>query len=193
MIISLLFFMSGNFQAVAKEENFSSILAAPVDSALMRVTKKPFGIMVSAQNSPVQPERFSGYHTGVDFEILPGGEDKEIPVSAICTGTLLYKNQVEGYGGTVVQKCKINGQDATVLYGHLDLLSVSSRAGDAIRAGDKIAVLGKGYSQETDGERKHLHLGIHKGYKMDLRGYVNTSEELNEWRDATKYIAPWSQ
>ena len=33
-----------------------------------RITKKPFGIFITTQNSPVQPERFSGYHTGVDVE-----------------------------------------------------------------------------------------------------------------------------
>jgi hypothetical protein len=36
---------------------------APLDRASGRVTKKPFGIFVTPQNSPVQPERFRGFHT----------------------------------------------------------------------------------------------------------------------------------
>jgi len=41
--------------------------------------------------------------------------------------------------------------------------------------------LGKGYSDETDGERKHLHFAIHKGTKIDVRGYVQTKGELQDW------------
>src|SRR5438105_13240780 len=39
----------------------------PLENAQTRVTKKFFGTKVSPGNSPVTPERFSGYHTGVDF------------------------------------------------------------------------------------------------------------------------------
>lgn len=35
-----------------------------------RITKKPFGVFVTPQNSPVNPERFRGYHTGTDFEVF---------------------------------------------------------------------------------------------------------------------------
>lgn len=35
-----------------------------------------------------------------------------------------------------------------------------------------MANLGNGYSSDTDGERKHLHLGIHLGEVVDIRGYV---------------------
>jgi hypothetical protein len=30
--------------------------------------KKPFGIYITPENSPVQPENFTGYHTGIDVE-----------------------------------------------------------------------------------------------------------------------------
>src|SRR5438105_4096773 len=43
-------------------------LTPPIGNSLSRVTKKPFGIYITPQNSPVQPEKFKGYHTGVDFE-----------------------------------------------------------------------------------------------------------------------------
>ncbi|KKQ38871.1 MAG: Exopolysaccharide biosynthesis protein, sugar transferase domain protein [Candidatus Moranbacteria bacterium GW2011_GWC2_37_73] len=40
----------------------------PLDNALSRITKKPFGIYVNPKNSPVNPERFTGYHSAVDLE-----------------------------------------------------------------------------------------------------------------------------
>ncbi len=172
-----------------KSSAASFILIAPISSATKRVTKKPFGLKVSPNNSPVKPEKFSGYHTGVDFEILPGEESQEVSISAVCSGNLIYKNYVNGYGGVAIQSCKIANQAVTVLYGHLKLASILGKLNTNIKAGDKIAVLGKGYSSETSGERKHLHLGIHKGTKIDLRGYVNAKPELNNWLDAMKYLS----
>lgn len=70
----------------------------PLEKYEERVTKKPFGIHITKTNSPVSPERFSGYHSGVDFEILPGEEDTDVEVRAICTGPLVMKKRATGYG-----------------------------------------------------------------------------------------------
>ncbi|MFA5131131.1 MAG: M23 family metallopeptidase [Patescibacteria group bacterium] len=175
-------------QKVAVATTTKSSLALPISSAAERITRKPFGIKVSPQNSPVQPEKFSGYHTGVDFEILPGEENSDVPISTICAGTLIYKNYVNGYGGVAIQKCTINQEVVTVLYGHLKLASITNRVGDELPVSQKIAVLGKAYSQETDGERKHLHLSIHRGSAVELRGYVPTAAELSAWIDAQKIL-----
>ncbi|MCL5774898.1 MAG: hypothetical protein M1333_01655, partial [Patescibacteria group bacterium] len=59
-----------------------TLLFPPLDKALERVTKKPFGIKISPQNSPVSPERFSGFHTGVDFETFPDEQDTGVSVYA---------------------------------------------------------------------------------------------------------------
>jgi murein DD-endopeptidase MepM/ murein hydrolase activator NlpD len=163
-------------------------LTAPLADAAGRVTKKPFGIKVSPTDSPVQPEKFSGFHTGVDFEIKAGEENADVPVVAACDGTAVYRNYVSGYGGVFVQSCKLDGQDVTVLYGHLRLASIGKKVGSAVKAGEQLGVLGKGYSTETDGERKHLHLGIHKGKAVNLKGYVQTQAELGGWLDAQKYL-----
>src|SRR5947209_4518700 len=56
----------------------ASTLHEPVVGFLSRVTKKPFGIYVNPANSPVQPERFSGYHTGADAEY--GEVSADVPV-----------------------------------------------------------------------------------------------------------------
>jgi hypothetical protein len=68
-----------------------------------------------------------------------------------------------------------------VLYGHLSLAKSLAVINQTYDGGDNIAVLGQGFSAETDGERKHLHLGIHKGSAIDYRGYVSSSSMLDGW------------
>ena len=155
--------------------------AAPLENAAERVTKKPFGIKITPQDSPVSPERFSGYHTGVDFEIFPGEEDSRVEVHAICDGPLAVKRDLNGYGGVMVQQCTYGNQEVTVVYGHLKLESISAEPGETLEKGQMIALLGRGFSDETDGERKHLHLGIHKGKEISFLGYVQSEKELSAW------------
>jgi murein DD-endopeptidase MepM/ murein hydrolase activator NlpD len=162
----------------------SGQISEPIDNALNRVTKKPFGIKVSPNNSPVSPEKFSGYHTGTDFETLPAEQDSDVKIYAVCTGPLLLKKYASGYGGVAVQQCNIEGSDVTVIYGHLKLDSISVETAQNLTSGELIGILGKGYSTETDGERKHLHLGVHKGKTISLLGYVQNKAQLDGWIDA---------
>jgi len=163
-----------------------NILNIPLVNAAERITKKPFGIYITPQNSPVQPERFRGFHTGTDFEILPGEENSDVSVLAICDGKIIYKNYVNGYGGVIIQSCTLIGESATVLYGHISLAESPVQINTELKKGDRIAVLGQGFSQETNGERKHLHLGIHKGIAIELRGYVQSQNQLSAWLDFQK-------
>ena len=153
----------------------------PLEKASTRTTKKPFGIFVSPAHSPVTPEKFTGYHTGLDFETTPEEQLLEIDVRAICDGQVAVKKYASGYGGVLVQRCTFNGQDVTVIYGHLNLASIQVAVSAVLHRGDVIGALGKGYSTETDGERKHLHLGIHKGAAVDIRGYVPRASDLMLW------------
>jgi len=148
-----------------------------------RITKKEFGTYVEPGNSPVSPEVFKGYHTAIDFETFKDEQDVEVPVYAICNGPLVVNRWAQGYGGVIVQSCKINGMDVTVVYGHLDLSSVPLK--DNFKFGEFLGYLGDAYSYETDNERKHLHLGIHKGSEINLLGYVQDPTELENW------INPW--
>lgn len=145
-----------------------------------RVMKKPFGIRIDPALSPVQPERFSGFHTGADFEVMPGEEEEAITIPAICSGEVSLARTVNGYGGTLVQRCTIGNEEVTVLYGHLDASSLPS-AGSNLPQGSAVGRLGKGYSSETDGERPHLHLAIHRGTAIELRGYVQLEADLTAW------------
>lgn len=155
----------------------------PISDALTRVTKKPFGLYVSPGNSPVSPEKFTGYHTGVDFETTALEQDSEIPIYAICRGPLQLKKTATGYGGIAVQSCRIKEEFVTIIYGHLKLDSINIPLNSMLNQGQVIGILGRGYSPETAGERKHLHLGIHKGQAVDLLGYVPTKDELSQWID----------
>lgn len=161
---------------------------APLDRVSERVTKKFFGTYVTPKSSPVQPERFSGYHTGVDFETFAEERGVDVVVHAICTGPLVMKRFAMGYGGIMVQRCGLDGKPVTVLYGHLRLSSITAAVGKEIKAGDSFAVLGAGYSHETDGERKHLHVGVHYGKVVDVHGYVSSSGELSAWSDVLGLI-----
>ena len=160
----------------------------PVADAKNRITKKMFALFISPQNSPVSPEKFTGYHTGTDFEIFSGEENKDVSVYALCGGRLVLKKYATGYGGVVVQECTLDNQEITVIYGHLKLASIVSVEGAVLKRGDMLGILGKGYSTETDGERKHLHLGIHKGVIVNILGYVQKSSELSSWLDPAKFL-----
>lgn len=169
-------------------DNIFSDFGAPLEKASERVIKKPFGIYVTPANSPLQPEKFQGYHTGTDFEIFPEELNIDIPVKAVCSGKLLLKKYASGYGGVAVESCELENNPITVIYGHLKLSSILSKEEDAVNTGDTIGILGNGNSVETDGERKHLHLGFRKGKIVDIRGYASSESDLSNWLDPCNYV-----
>ncbi|MDD4628787.1 MAG: M23 family metallopeptidase [Candidatus Peribacteraceae bacterium] len=160
------------------------VLAFPLPQSENRITKKPFGIFITPATSPVRPERFTGYHTGTDFEIFPDEQNTDVQVAAVCEGKVRFTGWVKGYGGVLIQDCTYQGKTVTVLYGHLKISSVSQSAGDVLSAGTAIGLLGEGSGTETDGERKHLHLSVHRGSAIEYRGYVSSSPELDQWINA---------
>ncbi len=160
----------------------------PLNRASERTTKKKFGTYISPANSPVQPERFQGYHTGVDFEAFPDELSSAVKVYTVCSGPLVLKEYTSGYGGVVVQKCQLEGSSITVVYGHLNINSVTFGIDENIAGGKVLGELGANHSPETDGERKHLHLGFHSGETINLLGYVNSEQELSEWIDPCLYV-----
>ena len=161
---------------------------SPIADGLKRISKKPFGLYITPKTSPVQPERFTGYHAGADFETFSNEAAKEIEIKAICDGTVIYKSRVAGYGGVMVEACNFDKNPVTVLYGHLNLSETQVSVGQSISAGEILAPLGNGFSTYTDGERKHLHLSIYKGSHVELRGYVQNQNELNIWYNPADLI-----
>lgn len=166
--------------AIATAPEATLTLDEPVADFKTRITKKPFGLFVEPNNSPVQPEKFSGYHTGVDVEY--GDVKEEVPVKTIADGKIIHAGTAQGYGGVVAIQYEIDNQAIVAIYGHLDPAALPD-AGTTVKAGDTIGRLGDGFTPETDGERKHLHLSLHKGTTLNIRGYVQNQSELSDWLD----------
>ncbi len=157
----------------------------PLPNAAHRAKPLSFGLHVTPdpETNPIDPpERFSGFHAAQDFEVSAGEVDGDVPAYAICSGKVIFSGIVEGYGGLLVHRCKIDGEHVTVLYGHLALKGMA-KEGKSVRSGQTVGLLAPARSYESGMNRKHLHLGIHKGKNLDVRGYVQTEEELSTYID----------
>ena len=157
----------------------------PLPNSMERATPLSFGMYVTPtpeQNPINPPERFSGYHAALDYEVSDGEVDGDVPVYAICKGEVLFSGYVNGYGGTVVHRCKLDGEHVTVLYGHLDLSGLPEE-GDVVHGGQTIGLLAAPRSRGSGFTRKHLHLGIHKGRRLTFAGYVDSEEALQNYLD----------
>lgn len=165
-------------------ESFEPVLVRLTE----RVVKKPFGVLISPQNSPIENERFSGYHTAIDVEVFNDELERDVLVKALCGGVLRQKQYAKGYGGVAVQECLLKDEPVTIIYGHLNLQSIGVAQGEYLTPGDTVGLLGAHKSSETDGERKHLHLGIRKGRTIDIRGYVPSLSQLSQWIDPQEHL-----
>lgn len=157
----------------------------PLPRTDWRETPLHFGLHVTpdpATNPIDPPERFTGFHVATDFEIFAREKNEDIPVRAVCDGDIVFAGFSEGYGGLVTQWCTLDGEDVTVIYGHLAVDSLPEK-GTAMKTGQSLGILGAARSTDTDGSRKHLHLGIAKGHSSEVRGYVQSEEELDLFID----------
>lgn len=118
-------------------------ISYPIGNYETGILLKPFGLYVTSENSPVQPERFKGYHLGVDVEAPKNVED--VWVYAVADGEVLTVKTVNGYGGVIQIQYLLNDEVYTALYGHLDIGSALVSSGDKVSKGDKLAILGEGY------------------------------------------------
>jgi len=162
-----------------------SNLTEPVADFRARVTKKPFGIYINPQNSTISPERFTGYHTGADAEYQDISAD--VPVFAVTDGTVVLSRTASGYGGVIMLEITLDSAKHTVLYGHIRPSSLP-KVGQKVTKGDQIALLGTGYSTETDNERRHLHFAILADKSLNIKGYVSTKSQLSAWLDPLNYF-----
>lgn len=165
-------------------------LEDPLPKASMRATPLSFGLHVtpnSEQNPIDPPERFTGYHTGVDYEVTTEELEDEVPVFTICKGKVAYSGFASGYGGVLIQYCRLAGAPVTVLYGHLSLDGLPSK-GTMLQSGNRIGALASAKSEESGGNRKHLHLGIHRGSEIKFLGYVQREDDLTEFLNPILYL-----
>jgi hypothetical protein len=143
----------------------------PVEEYGERRIMKSFGEYIE--------DRFTGYHVGDDIEFVDVTGD--VPVVAIADGVVQYAKQTPGYGGLVVLEHEIGDEQIHALYGHLDLGSSALAVGDLVQVGQFLANLGEHESEETDGERKHLHFALYSGEGLRLHGYVDTATDVHDW------------
>lgn len=170
--------------SVVQTERFK----APLPDYPLRVTKKTFGTYVEPGNSPVSPEKFTGFHSAIDLETFENEQNTEVPFTAICDGKLSLKRMAQGYGGVVAQHCTLNGSPVLVVYGHISLRSVPFSIGDEIKTGERIGILGE-VGLDTDNERKHLHLGIRQGNDLVISGYVRSQSSLSDFINPRTVLA----
>lgn len=157
----------------------------PISNYDQRITAKTFGQLITPEDAKKLPcgALFSGFHTGDDLETTPEEANQDIPVYSIADGKVLSVSHISGYGGMIVASYILGPQQVTAYYGHIDLASATIKPNEDVRAGEKLAILGKACSAETDFERKHLHFALHKGTGVDYRGYVSSASELSDWLD----------
>jgi len=133
------------------------------------------------------PTQYVGYHTAIDLEINPGEENQDVPVYAVTDGKITFAGPVTGYGGVIL--LDMANDSHTALYGHIRLSSLKVKTGDSVKAGQELAVLGKTFSAETGGERKHLHFGIYNGKGIYYRGYESSEAAVkSKWIDPSAYL-----
>jgi len=157
-------------------------LVPPVAGFAKAVKLKPFGIHITPESSPVQPERFTGFHTGADAE-LPA----DTPVVAVADGKVVRSGVTSGYGGLLAIEHQLKARRLVSIYGHLDPKSLTSNGAQVVQ-GEQIGVLGEAKSAQTDGERAHLHFGLSRAVGVDVRGYVTSQSELAAWADPLTLI-----
>ena len=184
--------------SVAPVEKVEAKIVPPMDNFNGRITLNPFGNQPSKMQIDesqytdlvcAQGKNYPGYHTGVDLELSPAERVKEISVYSISDGLVRQAGYVNGYGGLiVVEYDDINGQTYTAYYGHTDISTFTVKAGDKVKAGQKLAELAPACTNGNGNTRKHLHFGIHKGKEVVVAGYVNSKQELSNWVDPRDII-----
>lgn len=160
-------------------------LFEPVTHFKDRITKKTFGMYITPATSPVEHDKFSGFHTGVDAEFTD--TTGAVPVVAVADGVVVFSRWATGYGGVIVVKNARDDIPRYALYGHLNAATLLP-VGTHVTAGQRLGLLGDDHSEQTDGVRKHLHFSLYTGDVLDIRGYVPTKEDLANWADPLAFF-----
>jgi peptidoglycan LD-endopeptidase LytH len=106
-------------------------------------------------------------HEGLDIRCLQRdrrGEPTD-PVMAAADGTVVYINlkpSLSNYGKYVVVRHRVEGMELYSLYAHLGSVPEGLKAGQVVKAGDVVAVMGRS-SNTREGipkERAHVHFEL---------------------------------
>lgn len=167
----------------------------PIDKYFERQTVKGFGDFIDdnfykGKETLFPYNRFYGYHAAVDLETFSDEKKPDTPVYAVYSGIITYIGTLSGYGGVILEK--LDGQNATALYGHVRIASTHFKVGDQINSDTKpvfLVNLGNEFSSETSGERKHLHFAVHKDTDLYFYGHEPSLVVLNtQWYNPNDYL-----
>ncbi len=130
-------------------------------------------------------ERYQGIHAGEDW-VYDFGSSLGKPVYTIGHGQVLYA-EPWGWGGDkgtiIIRHVFADGRTIMSFYGHLDPPSVVLRAGDCVKRGDQIGLIG----QPTT--RPHLHFEIRSIFPdQPGPGYWSVDPTLAGWKAPSDYI-----
>jgi len=122
-------------------------------------------------------------HEGLDIRCLQRDRRGEPidPVLASAEGVVAYVNRQPGlsnYGNYIVLRHVLDGVEVHSLYAHLSAIRPGLKVGDAVRAGDRIATLGRTSNthQRITKDRAHCH------FEFDL--LINN--RFAHWHEARK-------
>jgi murein DD-endopeptidase MepM/ murein hydrolase activator NlpD len=117
-------------------------------------------------------------HEGLDIKCLQRDRKGEPidPVMATADGVVAYINDkpsLSNYGRYMVLLHRLGGMEIYSLYAHLSEIQNGLRAGRAVRAGEKIAVMGRTSNtrERISKERAHVHFELNLFY----------SDHFNTW------------
>src|SRR5580698_8948929 len=121
-------------------------------------------------------------HEGLDIRCLQRdkrGEPAD-PVMATADGTVAYINKrpsLSNYGNYIVLRHEIEGLEIYSLYAHLQTVREGLQAGQAVKAGETIAMMGRtSNTRETiTKERAHVH------FELDF--FIN--DRFSDWYKKT--------
>ncbi len=163
----------------------------PIAHYLDRQSYKGFGQLIDANfyigKEQLFPTKYTGYHAGRDLEIFDNEKNADVPIYAVANGKISFAGPISGYGGLILES--LDGENHTALYGHISLANLKVHTGDHVSAGQQLTILGKGFSSETAGERKHLHFAIYKGTDLYYKGYEQSQAAIAaRFEDPTQYL-----
>ncbi len=154
-------------------------IVLPIDEYGARKNLKIFGEYIQ--------DRFTGYHVADDIEYTDIESDTH--VRAMADGEVEIVQFASGYGGMIKIKHQIDNQTIHSIYGHIALDSAKVKAGDQVKAGQFLANLGVNNSEESDGERKHLHFGLYAGDENRINGYEQEASVVSKWINPEDFFA----
>lgn len=133
-------------------------------------------------------KKYWGRHLALDFQAREGE-----PIKAMAEGKVVYSSMHPGskehqsYGGVVIIAHKLREELVFSLYGHLGNRFVE--AGELVKSGQVIGVIGKKFTPQNGCWVDHLHFGIYKGvYRGGILPGYQPPGKLSEWMDPTEFL-----